>query len=114
MENRAETRGHDLSTSLQRDDRGEDLPQVSWYTVIVCLEWLSCCRQIFKQFLTNRVLADPRQRRFFKTNDLHELFTLGDARSDRAQGTETAALFAGTAVEVSHRERNFFDEHEKE
>lgn len=35
-------------------------------------------RQVFKQFLTNRVLRDPRQRRFFKTNDLHELFTLND------------------------------------
>ena len=34
-------------------------------------------RQIFKQFLTNRVLKDPKQRRFFKSNDLYELFTLG-------------------------------------
>jgi DNA excision repair protein ERCC-6 len=27
-------------------------------------------RQIFKQYLTNRVLNDPQQRRFFKNNDL--------------------------------------------
>ena len=56
-------------------------------------------RQIFKQFLANRVLKDPRQRRFFKTNDLYELFTLGDAR-DKQQGTETSAIFAGTNCEI--------------
>ncbi|XP_068424516.1 DNA excision repair protein ERCC-6 [Clinocottus analis] len=55
-------------------------------------------RQIFKQFLTNRVLKDPKQRRFFKSNDIYELFTLSDP--DKAQGTETSALFAGTGSDV--------------
>lgn len=55
-------------------------------------------RQIFKQFLTNRVLKDPKQRRFFKSNDIYELFTLADP--DRAQGTETSAIFAGTGSDV--------------
>ncbi|KAM8859292.1 DNA excision repair protein ERCC-6 [Spinachia spinachia] len=55
-------------------------------------------RQIFKQFLTNRVLKDPKQRRFFKSNDIYELFTLSDP--DGAQGTETSALFAGTGSDV--------------
>ncbi|XP_032221486.2 DNA excision repair protein ERCC-6 [Nematostella vectensis] len=55
-------------------------------------------RQIFKQFLTNRVLEDPKQRRFFKTNDLYELFTLDD--SYKKQGTETGAIFAGTNCQV--------------
>uniref|UniRef100_A0A669BLW8 DNA excision repair protein ERCC-6 n=1 Tax=Oreochromis niloticus TaxID=8128 RepID=A0A669BLW8_ORENI len=50
-------------------------------------------RQIFKQFLTNRVLKDPKQRRFFKSNDIYELFTLADP--DGGQGTETSAIFAG-------------------
>lgn len=50
-------------------------------------------RQIFKQFLTNRVLKDPKQRRFFKSNDMYELFTLSDP--DGKQGTETSAIFAG-------------------
>uniref|UniRef100_A0A8D0ABM0 DNA excision repair protein ERCC-6 n=1 Tax=Sander lucioperca TaxID=283035 RepID=A0A8D0ABM0_SANLU len=50
-------------------------------------------RQIFKQFLTNRVLKDPKQRRFFKSNDIYELFTLSDP--DGGQGTETSAIFAG-------------------
>ncbi|XP_025031409.1 DNA excision repair protein ERCC-6 isoform X1 [Python bivittatus] len=55
-------------------------------------------RQIFKQFLTNRILKDPKQRRFFKSNDLYELFTLSSP--DGAQGTETSALFAGTGSDV--------------
>ncbi|KAK9365350.1 SNF2 family N-terminal domain-containing protein [Lipomyces kononenkoae] len=55
-------------------------------------------RQIFKQFLTNKILKDPKQRRFFKTNDLHDLFTLGD--SD-AIGTETGTLFNGAEVQIN-------------
>ncbi|XP_044229225.1 DNA excision repair protein ERCC-6 [Thunnus albacares] len=55
-------------------------------------------RQIFKQFLTNRVLKDPKQRRFFKSNDIYELFTLSDPNG--AEGTETSAIFAGTGSDV--------------
>ncbi|XP_013004063.1 DNA excision repair protein ERCC-6 isoform X2 [Cavia porcellus] len=55
-------------------------------------------RQIFKQFLTNRVLKDPKQRRFFKSNDLYELFTL--TSPDSTQSTETSAIFAGTGSDV--------------
>ncbi|XP_023085924.1 DNA excision repair protein ERCC-6 isoform X4 [Piliocolobus tephrosceles] len=55
-------------------------------------------RQIFKQFLTNRVLKDPKQRRFFKSNDLYELFTL--TSPDASQSTETSAIFAGTGSDV--------------
>ncbi|XP_057198698.1 DNA excision repair protein ERCC-6 isoform X2 [Triplophysa rosa] len=55
-------------------------------------------RQIFKQFLTNRVLKDPKQRRFFKSNDVYELFTL--STPDGLQGTETSAIFAGTGSDV--------------
>ena len=54
-------------------------------------------RQIFKQFLVNRVLKDPKQRRFFKSNDLYELFTLSEGTTDR---TETSAIFAGTGSDV--------------
>ncbi|XP_044880595.1 DNA excision repair protein ERCC-6 [Mauremys mutica] len=60
-------------------------------------------RQIFKQFLTNRVLKDPKQRRFFKSNDLYELFTL--TSPDRSQGTETSAIFAGTGSDVQAPKR---------
>lgn len=56
-------------------------------------------RQVYKQFLTDRVLRDPRQKRFFKARDLSDLFTLGD---EYAYGTETAEIFAGldTAIQA--------------
>lgn len=57
-------------------------------------------RQIFKQFLTNRILKDPRQKRFFKTNDLHELFSF---TSIDEKSTETSALFAGTGSEIKSK-----------
>ncbi|XP_048195180.1 DNA excision repair protein ERCC-6 [Perognathus longimembris pacificus] len=62
-------------------------------------------RQIFKQFLTNRVLKDPKQRRFFKSNDLYELFTL--TSPDISQSTETSAIFAGTGSDVKTPARRF-------
>ncbi|XP_038599950.1 DNA excision repair protein ERCC-6 [Tachyglossus aculeatus] len=61
-------------------------------------------RQIFKQFLTNRILKDPKQRRFFKSNDLYELFTLSNP--DGSQGTETSAIFAGTGSDVPAPKRH--------
>ncbi|KAB8338745.1 hypothetical protein FH972_021690 [Carpinus fangiana] len=53
-------------------------------------------RQIFKQFLTNKILRDPKQRQTFQLKDLHDLFTLGN---DSEEGTETSGLFKGSAVE---------------
>ncbi|GMR47824.1 hypothetical protein PMAYCL1PPCAC_18019 [Pristionchus mayeri] len=67
-------------------------------------------RQIFKQFLANRVLKDPKQRRFLKTNHLHDLFTLTDG--DSTGSTDTGTIFAGETREVT--KKNFFDAHEKE
>lgn len=52
-------------------------------------------RQLFKQFLINKILRDPKQRQTFQMKDLHDLFTLGGA-NDAA--TETAELFKGTEV----------------
>jgi DNA excision repair protein ERCC-6 len=60
-------------------------------------------RQIFKHFLANRVLVNPKQQRFFKTNDLHELFTLGAAKSDKKFGTETAVIFSTNATETTSK-----------
>ncbi|KAK9463056.1 SNF2 family N-terminal domain-containing protein, partial [Lipomyces oligophaga] len=57
-------------------------------------------RQIFKQFLTNKILKDPRQRRFFKNSDLHDLFSLGD---QTAEGTETGSLFSGAEVQLKEK-----------
>ncbi|KAK5972601.1 hypothetical protein GCK32_004138 [Trichostrongylus colubriformis] len=63
-----------------------------------------------KQFLANRVLKDPKQRQFFKTNDLHDLFSLSDVSKDCP--TETGALFAGETDEI--RKENFFDSRMRE
>ena len=52
-------------------------------------------RQLFKQFLINKILRDPKQRQTFQMKDLHDLFTLGG--SDAA-ATETSTLFKGTEV----------------
>eukprot|EP00054_Salpingoeca_dolichothecata_P025480 m.178669 g.178669 ORF g.178669 m.178669 type:complete len:1122 (-) comp25371_c0_seq1:29-3394(-) len=58
-------------------------------------------RQVFKQLLSNKVLKDPKQRRFFKSNDLYELFTLGNSKNS---STETGALF-GRSVETQRKNR---------
>lgn len=55
-------------------------------------------RQIFKTFLTNKILKDPKQRRFFKVNELHDLFTLGDQNE---VGTETGDMFSGSEKNYS-------------
>jgi len=55
-------------------------------------------RQIFKQFLTNKILKDPKQRQTFQMKDLHDLFTLGGADEGI---TETGELFKGTEVQFT-------------
>ncbi|CAO3568276.1 unnamed protein product [Mortierella alpina] len=57
-------------------------------------------RQIFKQFLTNKILKDPKQRRFFKSHDMADLFTL---EGEDAVGTETGGIFAGSEVAVKSK-----------
>lgn len=47
-------------------------------------------RQIYKHFLTNKILRDPQQRRFFKARDMMDLFTL----QEETAVTETSTLFA--------------------
>lgn len=39
-----------------------------------------------------QVLSDPRQKRFFKSKDMRDLFTLGD---QYVEAPETATIFAG-------------------
>lgn len=55
-------------------------------------------RQIFKQFLTNKILRDPKQRQTFQLRDLHDLFTLGESKDGE---TETGSIFKGTEVRLS-------------
>ncbi|KAL8698988.1 MAG: hypothetical protein Q9224_001609 [Gallowayella concinna] len=58
-------------------------------------------RQLFKQFLTNKILKDPKQRQTFQMQDLHDLFTLGDANQG---STETSELFKGTEVKFNQED----------
>ena len=55
-------------------------------------------RQLFKTFLTNKILRDPKQRQTFQMKDLHDLFTLGGADE---LSTETNGLFKGTEIQFS-------------
>ncbi|KAL4932372.1 DNA-dependent ATPase RAD26 [Aspergillus undulatus] len=58
-------------------------------------------RQIFKQFLTNKILKDPKQRQTFQLSDLHDLFALGE----EDQGpTETSKIFKEAEVTYGENE----------
>lgn len=56
-------------------------------------------RQIFKQFLSNKVLKDPKQRTSFHLTDLHDLFTLSSYEEGK---TETSELFKGSEVKFNN------------
>ena len=56
-------------------------------------------RQIYKHFLTNKILKNPQQRRFFRARDLKDLFTLTDEES--AGLTETSNLFGQISEQVN-------------
>ena len=63
------------STDLQARERAWRIGQkkdVTVYRLLMSgtIEEKIYHRQIFKQYLTNRVLNDPKQRRFFKSNDV--------------------------------------------
>ena len=58
-------------------------------------------RQLFKQFLINKILRDPKQRQTFQMKDLHDLFTLGGADEP---ATETSTLFKDTEVRFDNKE----------
>ena len=50
--------------------------------------------QVYKHFLTDKVLTDPRQRRFFRARDLSDLFTLGEEYGGEAHASLPAAAAA--------------------
>lgn len=56
-------------------------------------------RQIYKHFLTNKVLKNPQQRRFFKARDMKDLFTLQD--DDKNGSTETSNIFGQLSEDVN-------------
>jgi DNA excision repair protein ERCC-6 len=72
------------STDMQARERAWRLGQTRPVTVYRLLtagtiEEKMYHRQIFKQMLTDKVLKDPMQKRFFKAGWLQDLFTLSDS-----------------------------------
>ena len=91
------------STDLQARERAWRLGQkreVTIYRLMTAgtIEEKIYHRQIFKQFLTNKILRDPKQRQTFHLNDLHDLFSLGTDD----QPTETSTLFKDAQIKVSN------------
>ncbi|KAJ1512672.1 hypothetical protein HMI56_003720 [Coelomomyces lativittatus] len=85
------------STDMQARERAWRLGQlrpVIIYRLIVSgtIEEKIYQRQIFKTFLSNKVLKDPKQRRFFRLNDLKDLFSIGK-ESEKESRPETQGLF---------------------
>ncbi|KAJ2945865.1 hypothetical protein O0L34_g4771 [Tuta absoluta] len=61
-------------------------------------------RQIFKHFLSNKILIDPNQKNVLTTSTLQGLFTLEDPNHEG--DTETASLFKHTKVDVKNKPKN--------
>jgi DNA excision repair protein ERCC-6 len=104
------------STDIQARERAWRIGQhraVTIYRLILSgtIEEKMYHRQVFKQFLTNRVLKDPRQKRFFKSNEMLELFQFNEG----TKGTESEAIFAGTgsAIKVKKSKKSRKEPREK-
>ncbi|KAK2740204.1 hypothetical protein FQN57_006215 [Myotisia sp. PD_48] len=86
------------STDLQARERAWRLGQkreVTIYRLMTAgtIEEKIYHRQIFKQFLTNKILRDPKQRQTFQVSDFENLFTLGNDGP-----TETSQIFKEAQV----------------
>lgn len=96
------------STDIQARERAWRLGQkkeVTIYRLMTAgtIEEKIYHRQIFKQFLTNKILKDPKQRQTFQMKDLHDLFTLGSTDDGT---TETGEMFRGTEVFGGGRQKS--------
>ncbi|KAI2468572.1 SNF2 family N-terminal domain-containing protein [Annulohypoxylon bovei var. microspora] len=88
------------STDIQARERAWRLGQkkeVTVYRLMTAgtIEEKIYHRQIYKQFLSTKVLKDPKQKTSFHLQDLHDLFSLGDSGE---KVTETGRLFQGSEV----------------
>ncbi|EFJ53228.1 hypothetical protein VOLCADRAFT_120230 [Volvox carteri f. nagariensis] len=84
------------STDIQARERAWRIGQshsVTIYRLITAgtIEEKIYHRQIYKSFLTNKVLRDPRQKRFFTARDISELFVLGPEYRKGASAAAAAA-----------------------
>lgn len=91
------------STDIQARERAWRLGQereVTIYRLMTAgtIEEKIYHRQIFKQFLTNKILKDPKQRQTFQMSDLHDLFSLGNDGP-----TDTSKLFEGADVKFEEK-----------
>ncbi|KAK2590437.1 DNA repair protein rhp26 [Conoideocrella luteorostrata] len=91
------------STDLQARERAWRLGQnkpVKIYRLMTegTIEEKIYHRQIFKQFMTNKVLKDPKQRSSYDLSDLYDLFTYNAGNEAVAQRSE---VFRGAEVNLS-------------
>ncbi|XP_043691130.1 protein CHROMATIN REMODELING 8 [Telopea speciosissima] len=96
------------STDMQARERAWRIGQtrdVTIYRLITrgTIEEKVYHRQIYKHFLTNKILKNPQQRRFFKARDMKDLFTLDDGEDG---STETSNIFKQLSNEA-----NIFEGH---
>ncbi|KAK5939520.1 DNA repair protein rhp26 [Knufia obscura] len=98
------------STDLQARERAWRLGQkreVSIYRLMTAgtIEEKIYHRQIFKQFLTNKILKDPKQRQTFHLSDLHDLFSL----AEEGAPTETSTLFQDAEIRMKQADTKTAD-----
>lgn len=91
------------STDLQARERAWRLGQnkpVKIYRLMTegTIEEKIYHRQIFKQFMTNKVLKDPKQRSSYDLSDLYDLFTYSHGGAAAAGRSD---VFKGAEVEIS-------------
>lgn len=91
------------STDMQARERAWRIGQtkdVTVYRLITrgTIEEKVYHRQIYKHFLTNKILKNPQQRRFFKARDMKDLFTLNEGQETGS--TETFNIFSQLSGDV--------------
>lgn len=100
------------STDMQARERAWRIGQtrdVTIYRLITrgTIEEKVYHRQIYKHFLTNKILKNPQQRRFFKSRDMKDLFTLNEG--SEGGSTETSNIFGEISEDVNvtgaHRDK---------
>ena len=65
-------------------------------------------RQIFKQYLTSKVLHDAKRKRCFNKHSLRELFVLGDEEEEKDGVAETNEMFvAGNVVRPAEADDDY-------
>ncbi|CAL0299665.1 unnamed protein product [Lupinus luteus] len=103
------------STDMQARERAWRIGQkrdVTVYRLITrgTIEEKVYHRQIYKHFLTNKILKNPQQKRFFKARDMKDLFVLN--LDGETGSTETSNIFSQISEEVNVVRTNE-DNHDK-